>query len=43
MNAREKQYDELKMYSAVDLDVCLGDFYGHVGRHIYGFDCVYGG
>ena len=45
----EKQsfYDELKydwdMHSAYDLVMCLGDFNGHIGRHIYGFDGVYRG
>ena len=31
------------MYSAGDLVMCLGDFDGHVGRHIDGFDGVHGG
>ena len=35
-------YDELKcewdMHSADDLAMCLGDFNGHVGRHIDEFD-----
>ena len=35
-------YDWLKcewdMHSADDLVVCLGDFSGHIGRHIDGFD-----
>ena len=45
----EKQsfYGEVKcvldMYSAVGLVMCLGDFNGHVGRHIDGFDRVHGG
>ena len=43
----EKNYDELKcvwdMHSAGDLVLCLGDFNGHVGRHIDEFDSVYGG
>ena len=44
----EKQsfYEELKcewdMHSADDLFMCLGDFSGHVGRHIDGFDGGYG-
>ena len=44
----EKQsfYDELKcewdMHSAVDLVMCLGDFNGHVGRHIDVVDGGYG-
>ena len=43
----EKQsfYDDLKcewdMYSADDLVMCLGDFNGHVGRHIDSFDGVH--
>ena len=47
-NVKEKQffYDELKcewdMRSADGLDMCLGDFNGHVGRHIDGFDGVHG-
>ena len=40
-------YDELKyewdMHSADNLVMCLVDFNGHVGRHIYGFDRVHGG
>ena len=40
-------YDGLKcewdMHSADDLVMCLGDFNGHVGRHIDGFDGVHGG
>ena len=40
-------YDELKdefdMNSVDDLVVCLGDFNGHMGRHIDGFDGVHGG
>ena len=31
------------MYSAGDFVMCLGDFNGHVGRHIDGFDGVHGG
>ena len=31
------------MHSADDLFMCLGDFNGHVGRHIDGFDGVHGG
>ena len=44
----EKQYlhDELKcewdIHSADDLVTCLGDFNGHVGMHIDGFDGVHG-
>ena len=40
-------YDELKceldMLSAYDLVMCLGDFNGHDGRHINGFNVVHGG
>ena len=40
-------YYELKcesdMHSVDDLAMCLGDFNGHVGRHIDGFDGVHGG
>ena len=44
----EKQsYDKLKcewdMQSADDLVMCLGDFNGHVGRHINGFDGLHRG
>ena len=45
----EKQsfYYELKcewdMHFADDLVICLGDFNGHVGRHIDGLDGVHGG
>ena len=45
---KEKQsfYCELKcewdMHSADDLDMCLGDFSEHVGRHIDDFDGGYG-
>ena len=31
------------MYSADDLVMCLGDFNGHVDRHIAGFDGVHEG
>ena len=38
-------YDKLKcewdMHSADDLVMCLGDFNGHVGMHIDGFDGVH--
>ena len=30
------------MHSAIDLFMCLGDFNGHVGRHIDGFEGVHG-
>ena len=40
-------YDEVKcvwdMHFADDLDMCLGDCNGHIGRHIDGFDVVHGG
>ena len=45
----EKQsfYDELNsewnIHSVGDLVMCLGDFNGHIGRHIDGFDGVHGG
>ena len=39
-------YDKLKcewdVHSAVDLVMCLGDFSGHVGRHMDGFDGIHG-
>ena len=31
------------MHSAGDLIMCLGDFNGHIGRHINGFDGVHDG
>ena len=31
------------MHSVDDLVMCLGDFNGHVGRHIDGFDGMHGG
>ena len=31
------------MHSADDLVMCLDDFNGRIGRHIYGFDEVHGG
>ena len=31
------------MHSVDDLVMCLGDFNGHIGRHIDGLDAVYGG
>ena len=38
-------YDELQyewdMHSADDVDMCLGDINGHVGRHIDGLDEVH--
>ena len=43
---KQSFYDALKcewdMHSAEDLVMCLGDFNGHVGRHIVGFDGVNG-
>ena len=39
---RQSFYDKLKcelaMHSSGDVVMCLGDFNGHVGRHISGFD-----
>ena len=47
MEEKQSSYDELKgewdVHSAGDLVMCLGDFIAHVGRHIDGFDGVYGG
>ena len=44
---KQSFYDELKcewdMHSADDLVMFLGDFNGHVGWHIDGFDGVHGG
>ena len=34
---------EWDIHSADDLVMCMGDFNGHVGRHIDGFDGVHGG
>ena len=31
------------MHSVGDLVMCLGDFNGHIGRHIDGFDEICGG
>ena len=31
------------MHNAGDLVICLGDFCGHIGRHMDGFDGVHGG
>ena len=43
---KQSFHDELKcecdMHSTGDL-ICLGDFNGHVGRHIDGLDGVHGG
>ena len=43
---KKSSYDELRcewdMYSAGDLVMCLGDFNGHVSRHIDGFYGGYG-
>ena len=40
-------YNQLKnewhMHSVDDLVACLGEFSGHVSRHIDGFDAVHGG
>ena len=38
----EQKY-EWYMHSAGDLVMCLGDYNGHVGRHIDGLDGVHGG
>ena len=46
MFGRKYVYDKLKgelnVYSADDLVVCLGDFNGHVGRHVDGPHGGYG-
>ena len=34
---------EWDLHGEVYLVMCLGDFNGHVGRHIDGFDGVHGG
>ena len=39
----DKPKCEWDMHSADDLFLFLGDFDGHVGRHIDGFDVVHGG
>ena len=43
---KQSSYDELKcewdMHSADDLVMCLGDFNGHIGRHVDGFYGGYG-
>ena len=38
----DKLKSELDMHSADDLVICLGDFNGHVGRHIDGVHGGYG-
>ena len=47
MEANHTFYDEQKCEWDVDgvdnLVMCLGDFNGHVGGHIDGFDGVHGG
>ena len=47
LEKKKSFYDEQKcewdMHSADDLAICLGDFNGHVGRHIDGLDVVHGG
>ena len=44
---KRQPFSELKcewdMHSAGDLAMYLGDFNGHIGRHVGGFDGVYGG
>ena len=46
VNRKKQSIYELKcerdVHSADDLVMCLGDFNGHVGRHIDGFDEVIG-
>ena len=34
---------ELDVHSACDLSMCLSDFNGHAGRHVDGFNGIYGG
>ena len=34
---------ERDMHSANELVMCMGDFCGHMGRHIDGFDGIHGG
>ena len=45
MKEKQSFYDELRgewdIHSVGDLVMCLGDFNGHVGRHIDGFDGVH--
>ena len=36
-------YCEWDVYIADDLVICLGEFNGHIGSHINGFDVVNGG
>ena len=47
LEEKQSTHDELKresdMHSADDLVMCLGDFDGHVGIHIDGFDGMHGG
>ena len=47
MEEKHSFYEELRcvciMHSADDQVMCLGDFNGHVGRHIDSFDGVHGG
>ena len=47
LNEQQSFYDVLNadwdMHSAGNLVICLGDFSGHVGRHIDGFAGVPGG
>ena len=37
----DEQKGERDMYSALDFVLCLGDFNGHVGRHIDVIDGVH--
>ena len=39
----DRQKCEWNMHSTVDLVMCFGDFNGHIGKHIDGFDGVNGG
>ena len=47
LEEKQSLYDELKVewdkHCAGDLVMCLGDFTGHMGSHIDGFDGVSGG
>ena len=40
LEEKQSLHDELKceldMHNAGDLDICLGDFNGHIGKHVYG-------
>ena len=47
MDEKQSFYDQLKnewyMHNLYDLVVCLGNFNGHVHRHIDGFDNIQDG